>query len=535
MKKNTIRTLTGVLVIIFLFASSATAFQGNTQRSVKYESLADEDLDELTDVTVTVKIDEIRTLEKRDIGLFPVDKIDRFSDPDFYVKVFINDVEFKSDVWYNTKYVYGPWEATLNVPDDQEFVNIKIQLWDWNIGLDKICDISGDHTGFLDSYDIELVYSIKTGHWWGDDFAFYESTMSDPSGYGRLNGCDDNSIYQNDRDCEILFSIYQNDYDNDGIPYWTEVNVYGTDPKVDNRGEDADADGIPIEWEHKWGHYYSEWHDEHWWEYDPFEFNDHANLDPDKDGLDNIEEYLTFQWGSDPFRQDIFLELDQMEIGPNGEGGFVPDLSKDLLRVAYAKHNIVFHIDDGCMGGGEKDIEFDPATTNEELQQIYTDYFIHNDQNNWRRGVFHYALIVFNSTRHSGFVFRTYVNNTYLLDSFVLATAIHEVGPLYNTPILNILRRKSLNKEYHRAIDYAGVMMHETGHTLGIFSWNTPGCDNPRSVFPRSEWLKYRGYRSCMNYNYVYYMVDYSDGSRGKNDFDDWKRIDLTLFQREGW
>jgi hypothetical protein len=35
-----------------------------------------------------------------------------------------------------------------------------------------------------------------------------------------------------------------------------------------------------------------------------------------------------------------------------------------------------------------------------------------------------------------------------------------------------------------------------------------------------------------MNYRYVYSgMIDYSDGSRGKNDFDDWNTLDLTFFQ----
>ena len=38
-----------------------------------------------------------------------------------------------------------------------------------------------------------------------------------------------------------------------------------------------------------------------------------------------------------------------------------------------------------------------------------------------------------------------------------------------------------------------------------------------------------------MNYGYMYRLVDYSDGSRGKNDFDDWDRMDLTYFQGDGW
>ena len=34
-----------------------------------------------------------------------------------------------------------------------------------------------------------------------------------------------------------------------------------------------------------------------------------------------------------------------------------------------------------------------------------------------------------------------------------------------------------------------------------------------------------------MNYRYVYSgLTDYSDGSHGKNDYDDWANIDLTYF-----
>ena len=34
-----------------------------------------------------------------------------------------------------------------------------------------------------------------------------------------------------------------------------------------------------------------------------------------------------------------------------------------------------------------------------------------------------------------------------------------------------------------------------------------------------------------MNYGYTYILVDYSDGSRGMNDFDDWNNLDLTHFE----
>jgi hypothetical protein len=78
--------------------------------------------------------------------------------------------------------------------------------------------------------------------------------------------------------------------------------------------------------------------------------------------------------------------------------------------------------------------------------------------------------------------------------------------------------------------------MHETGHTLGIFSDNTAGCDDQESKLPwQKNFWRWGPYKSCMNYRYTYRLVDYSDGSRGQNDFDDWDFLDLTFFQRQLW
>jgi len=100
-------------------------------------------------------------------------------------------------VWKNTQYLYDlNWIATVNVPDDEEFVTIRIELWDWDIGRDKRCDISSIYDDRLVlNYDAEISYSIATGHWFGDDFVNAGTWLSDPSGYGRLNGCDDRSFY----------------------------------------------------------------------------------------------------------------------------------------------------------------------------------------------------------------------------------------------------------------------------------------------------------------------------------------------------
>jgi len=533
--KICVKRMICLILVTTFFVSSATADSLKFNNPPTQINTDETDLDPLVDSTVTVEIQKIRSLEKRDLQTHHIEKIDWFNDPDFYVKVFINDVEFTSPVWHNTRYIENVgWSAKLNVPDDEEIVKIRIELWDWNFGKEKRCDVScinyDGSDNYRTSFGVDLTYSIATGHWWGDDFAYEETISADPSGYGRLNGCDDGSIYQLERDCELWFNIYQNDFDNDGIPYWTETNVYGTDPEACDLGRDDDGDLVPIEWEHKWGHFaWYNWHEdkyEHAWIYDPFEWEDHENLDPDLDGLDNVEEYLTSQWGSDPFRQDIFLEIDQMEIGPNGEGNTIPQLTKDLLKDAFRRHNIVLHIDDGCMEGGQIDIPFDEDTTRHELENIYFNFFLNGDRNYWRKGVFHYGLVVY----HAGYAGFVFVGDD-KLDCFQVSTKAHDQIPRKH-PILNRIVWADMNMEDIRAVVYAGAMMHETGHTLGIFHDNTPGCDDQEGKMPwQISFWKWRPYKSVMNYEYVYKMVDYSDGSRGRNDFDDWGRIDLTRFQ----
>jgi len=536
-----------IIVVSFLLSTSATAIK-ITKKSENFflKSSNDDKISDYCpngDLKITFTLKEIRSL----------DTIDFLSNPDFYVKVFINGVEKTSKVWNNQNYVKEEWSTTVDIPEDLEEVEIKIQLWDKNYGLDRLCDLDNDYDLYPENRDIELVYYTKTGHWRGDDaiqrYLDWDS-RGDPSGYGRLNGCDDNSIYQNDLDCELSFDISQTDPDGDGIPWWTEVYEFKTDPEIDNSGEDEDLDGLPIEWEYNWGlTYYQPRRDSKWeelWIYHPLIWNNHSNLDPDNDGLDNIEEYKAFLEGfpTDPFRQDILLEIDQMKDGPNGEGSLLPGLTDDLLRDSYGKHNIVFIVDNQG-----KVIEFDKNTSGwkgPELQQIYYKYFLDENISNWRRGVFHYAPIIYNSDDYVGFMWNSVVGNwngnwddpnlqncSIRGDCFQLSTNELDVRQ-YQWPLYYKIAQKSFNKEKQRAIVYATVIMHETGHVLGIYNSNVPGCDNRTGMHPwQINWWIWRNYKSCMNYGYMYTFVDYSDGSNGKNDFDDWNNIDLTLFQIE--
>ena len=453
------------------------------------------DFDPLVDIEVTVEIQKIRAFDKyeKQYSLIPYtailckrEYVDKTSDPDFYIKVLINNEEFTSIIWHDTKYIYSPeFSATLNVPDDQEFVDITIQLWDWNENGDVLCDIGKDEK------DVDITYSIKTGHWTGED------QLNDPSGYGRLNGCDDGSIYKRDRDCELWFNVYQNDYDYDGIPYWTEVNVYGTDPEVDNSGEDSDNDDVPIEWEWKW-------------EYNPLIAEDHDDLDPDDDSIDNLEEYLTSQWESDPFRKDFFVELDQMEEGPNGETSLLPEASKELLYTAHDRQNLVYHLDDGKWeGSGSEMIPFDETTTKGELNGIYYQYFLHGNYNNWRRGVFHYGVLLYHYESIYG----------------------HCFGPNRFQISSRGLENQAKDPNFIRDEVYASAYMHEAGHTLGF--WPIPGHNGRSGILGLIDYFLALPYKSCMNYGYVFYVIDYSNGARPIRDYDDWERMDLSHFERD--
>jgi hypothetical protein len=450
------------------------------------------DFDPLVDVSVTVEIKTIRFLDINDLHMSL--RAPQDDTPNFYVKVFINDIEFTSNVWSNTKYVYDPqWSATLNVPDDQEFVNVKIQLWSGDVPY----DISGDR----DTYDVNLLYSIKTGHWSGDD------SIGDPSGYGRLCGCDDGTIYENDRDCELWFDITQNDYDGDHIPYWIEVNSLGTDPAINDSALDPDHDNISTYWEYKWG-------------YDPLKWDDHKNIDPDNDSINNIEEFLTSQWFSDPFRRDLFLEMDYMDVSPNGEQSIVPEASREQLKNPFHRRNIVFHFDTGELNGGEL-IPFDPLISFDKVIPLYNQYFLHNDSTTWRRGVFHYGIYVY-STKPNGYgfsgdvePFMGYLPGT---NSFIISSKQMEKNA----------RLSSKSLEYF----YAAATMHEMGHTMGIRNGHPPGCDVQLSKYPwQPGWWIYRTYKSIMNYHYTYRIFDYSDGSHGVRDFDDWSNLNFSHFE----
>jgi len=484
------------VIIIFFSGMIGSALQTSyIENEIEYRSISIEDYDPLIDINITIDILAIRAL----------DEIECSQLPNFYLKMFIGEDEFVSPVWFNESYLYNCWSVSKDVDDNIELVNITIELWNKGLSTDQICDISKEKNVDDIGYAANLFYSLKTGKWHGDDYY-----IGDSSGYARLCGCDDGSIYQDENDCEVFFNIYQNDYDGDGLPYYVENFVYGTDPEVNNLGEDNDFDGVPIEWEHKWG-------------FNPLVWDDHEHIDLDGDSLNNSEEFLTNDFGSDPFRKDIFLEMDFMENESGGEQIKVPDETFELFKNPFSRQNIVIHFDIGEVEGGEV-IPFDDYTDENEFLEMYRNFFLHNDSENWRRGVFHYGLVVFHrkpSMAFSGDVppYYGYFPST---NSFVISRS----APVYFY--------KEYNGEKSMAFLYAISFMHELGHTFGIKFGKPFGCDN---FFGTKPWMpaywRFGRYKSIMNYRYFFSILDYSDGSHGLWDYDDWGHIDFTYFEKK--
>jgi len=284
-----------------------------------------------------------------------------------------------------------------------------------------------------------------------------------------------------------------------------EINYEFCDVEINNSrfedielpGNDSDNDKVPDWWEEKWG-------------YDPNSWDDHENLDPDNDGLNNIEECYTDEYDSNPYSIDIFLEFDWVQELPGNPSNKPRRDYIDQMIEVFDKNNITLHMDDGSLGGGEE-LPYISNFSYADLRDMYWNYFLHNDLNNPRKGIFHYCLIC-DYGPHGGFSFVGWHH----LDSFEISAQII----------------KNNHPSVERDLIIIEVTFHELGHTLGLFVDDHLGIDNKIATMPYTlQFWKNRNYKSCMHYLYTYKILDYSDGSHGKGDFDDWGNLDFTFFK----
>jgi len=508
-RKNSITGLKIMLTIIIAAILITTSYyiylDFNKTQKKHIEETPEKEIDDrispLTSQAVFLEISRIRKKGIIDIMMKP--GISWRKKPTFNYIVIFDGYEWKMPpetdfhTW-DTDYIHR--EFFRKVKEEQQQTTIEIRI------IEREKHLSHTTEKIMDSFSV--VYDFRYGRWTGDD------SFNDTDGYGHYNG----SHY------EIWFDIHQTDYDGDGIPYWIEVNVLGTNPHVDDSKLDPDNDGIPTAWEWKWG-------------YDPFTWNNHTYLDPDNDGLQNIEEYAMAKWLANPYHPDIYIEVDFMEKAPFKpiqikieKGRFLPIIrprlvktrldghshvfweeSQQMLIEKFNEHGITVHIDDGCMGGGGEFLPFMESGYSQEsgiIGQYYKNNFA-----DWRKGIFRYVVI-----GHGG--------------GWCHPQDFHHYYDYISVPSNHMFYIKqtgfSITPRTQR-IAQAIAVMHELGHSCGFNLTHCGGVDN-MTKGSKEVW---KNYKSCMNYHYFSKrLLDYSDGSHGENDCDDWGTIDLAYFQR---
>ncbi len=485
------KLLVAVILIAFVLPSVAVDFKNVSKKEfiTKETKLTNGP----QEVAIVVEIKRIRSLNMHNQTV--------------YLKVLIDG---KDSIWWKQVYkgidIWPEWAFAYNFVEYKENKEVPIQIELWRKGIiDKPCDISKKKGDYLYGKTLTIFYNLTSGEWYGDDF------LGDGNGYGHSSGGEDGNY--NEDDYEIWFDVREIINGSwwgreDRMTYWEKIK-YGLDPNKSYGSLDLDGDGIPSDWEDKYG-------------YNPLVAENHKQLDPDNDGLDNVEEYKTSQWLSDPFCPDVFVEVDFMKAKYPWQKDYVlPKESQEMIINAFARHNITLHFDDGSMGGGGDLIPYDNKMYGDELIAAREKYFLNGDPNNWRRGVFHYAIMCC----QMGWGGRPAGGRMFYIDSFC-------VGVQYVRKWLWSIRLEG--SDYTTAL--ASVTMHELGHTLGLYSFD--GIDNETTRFPwqRGYWI-WANYKSCMNYRYVYKLVDYSDGDDPDHDQNDWEVIKerLPRFQGDWW
>ena len=492
-----------LLVVACLVVSSIYIYyeffgEEETVEEEPADFVPDDRISPLADQTVSLEIHRIR---KRGIEEV-MRKLGRSwkSQPSFYYVATLNDALLTSETITGWDTEYVSWEFFRDIPEETQQCNIELRIFETTKKLFSSID--------EEIVSIKLTYDFKTGRWTGDD------SFDDEDGYGHY--IDDNY--------EIWFDAHMSDNDGDGIPYWTENNILGTDPLVDDSKLDPDNDGIPTVWEWKWG-------------YDPFSYDNHSTLDPDLDGLQNTEEYMMEKWLANPYQPEIYIEVDFMKGKSFGPDYVFWEESQQLVIDKFSQHNyeklnysntISVHFDDGCMGGGGEYLPHIGRYIDQAEGTVSEFYKYHFADE--RKGVFRYLVMAYDAgwchpQDYKGWydVMCIGASQKFLTEGF---------------------RGRSISPRLQRLTQSIQVM-HEVGHSLNLMPDHSEGIDNISSDAV-DVW---KNYMSCMNYYKMYrvlpmarilsgkidgLILDYSDGSRdepGYPDRDDWGHIDLTFFQ----
>ena len=517
-KKGTIKLMAILAVVIIVLAALVIVFE-----SQKEEQAEEKDEVKVIDDRINPYVYQgltVEVLRMRYRGI--LDTIFNFGNsykniPEYYYVVEVDgeigdssEVEASGGNWgsgtfseYDT--MLKECRTNFRCPDGQEKSNVKI-----TINEIQKSGLLGKKVNHVEKMSVDLIYDYRTGRWTGDD------EFQDEDGMGHVL-CEE---------YELWFNLYQSDYDHDYVPYWMEVNVYGMDPTDDDGYDDPDGDGIPSWWEYRWG-------------YDPMTWDNHEELDPDIDGVENTEEYMMAKYFADPYHPDVYIEVDYMEKDPNKIFDFEHVLyeeTKQMVIEKLSRLGISTYFDDGWsdgpVNGGGEYLEF-VDTIDEIVGGHMARWWKHNFADE-RKGVFRY----FQTANEAGVITPS------------------EFNP-YNHIVMTTSRHYWLTHfaftERQRAVWLGRTVLHELGHTMGLVTGMHPGIDNmgggnfqwPETL-SQEEWENVnKNYVSIMNYYYgspfkhggikgffeYKDFYDFSDGTHGEGDFDDYSRLYLPTFQ----
>ena len=430
--------------------------------------------------------------------------------PSFYYIIRVDGKEGSSKGNVGETGVYNTWDTigyessmVFDVDEEQEYSDVTISIVEL-----QPKGLFGQQEE-VEKEKISLRYNYRTGRWTGDDY------FMDKDGMGHYVG----------KNYEVWFNLYQADYDHDNIPYWVEVNILGTNPTMDDSKLDPDNDGIPTDWEWKYG-------------YDPFTYNEHSKLDPDIDGIENIEEYRLREYFANPFQPDIYIETDGME-----KRGFfdLPHIfykeSQQMIIERFVQHGINVYIDDGwkdgTVNGGGELLPYQ-SNLDDILGKQLLAFYEHNFADE-RKGIFRYVVV---GVRKDG-------------GGFITPVKYNRFDAIYVSNDFNSMITRVAFTPRELRVQLAKAILHELGHSLGLMPGIFPGIDLMSRKFgdryPSMSDDEYNAYLekyySVMNYQYIYnkpwwysedrkYLFDYSDGSNGlPYDWNDWEHIYLPTFQ----
>lgn len=508
-------TIVALLIVIALVLSSVLvyyAFYYTTEKTDMEQSpsqVIDDRVSPLVSQGLNVEILRIRNrglMEK----MLKIGGSDWKHPPSFYWTVIVDSNEDSSlgSVGLGSSGLYNMWDSMgleskchFKINDEQKTSDVSIIIYER-----EKTGFFGRKTTDVERQQIKVVYDYRTGHWSGDD------SLKDSDGYGHVRG----EMY------DVWFNVYQDCYSHDYLPYWMKVNVYNLDPTMDYSTIDPNHDGIPLPWDWKWG-------------FDPFAYDNHAQWDPDCDGLTNLQEYQEAKWFADPFQPDIYIEADGMQKKGliDVQHVFFKE-GQQMLIERFAQHGLNVYIDDGWPdgpknGGGEMvpfvKIILDPPG-GQELS-----YYLHNFADE-RKGIFHYLLIANQAGWSMPAKFNYY-------DTIVVGNSLKN----------DITLRYSFTKR-QMIVTLADAVMHELGHELGLKPEEFKAVDISPTVnrypsMPESEYNSYvTNYYSIMNYYYIYgglvggpqvrkarTLFDFSHGSNGAPyDQNDWEHLYLPTF-----